>query len=158
MELMVNVKTVIKKFHPKDWRFIQLLKTAWTANRVVFGLLIISLIIVLDQALKYLTITNKNPFTDSFICNSGISFGLSLNLVLFWFFWFLALFVLSFLVKKFKNFFLLLALAGALSNLIDRLLLGCVIDYISILNFPVFNLADFFISFGFLAFLVFFKK
>jgi signal peptidase II len=116
------------------------------------------LIIVLDQALKYLTITNKNPFTDSFICNSGISFGLSLNLVLFWFFWFLALFVLSFLVKKFKNFFLLLALAGALSNLIDRLLLGCVIDYISILNFPVFNLADFFISFGFLAFLVFFKK
>jgi len=66
--------------------------------------------------------------------------------------WTIALLGLFFLLYKFKSFFLVLVLAGALSNLIDRLVLGCVIDYISIWKFPIFNLADFFISFGFIAF------
>jgi len=119
--------------------------------------LIIFLILILDQSLKYLVLTNKNSFIDSFVCNSGISFGLTLSLFSFWFFWFSAILILLFLIKKFKSFFLLLVLAGAISNFIDRLLLGCVVDYISVLNFPVFNLADFFISFGFFGFLIFCK-
>ncbi|PMQ00895.1 MAG: peptidase A8 [Dictyoglomus sp. NZ13-RE01] len=41
-------------------------------------------------------------------------------------------------------------LAGILGNLCDRILYGYVIDFISIGNFPIFNLADSYISIGFL--------
>ncbi|HSO27604.1 MAG TPA: signal peptidase II, partial [Anaerolineales bacterium] len=41
-----------------------------------------------------------------------------------------------------------LQLGGAIGNLIDRLMLGHVTDFVSILNFPVFNVADLSISTG----------
>lgn len=44
--------------------------------------------------------------------------------------------------------FLLLILAGAISNFIDRWLLGYVIDYFSLKNLAIFNLADVMISLG----------
>jgi len=43
---------------------------------------------------------------------------------------------------------LAMQLAGALGNLIDRLTVGAVTDFISIGNFPVFNVADSSISIG----------
>lgn len=45
---------------------------------------------------------------------------------------------------------IVLVIAGGLGNLIDRLMYGCVIDfiYIRIINFPVFNLADIYITVG----------
>jgi len=43
---------------------------------------------------------------------------------------------------------LALQLAGALGNLISRLTLGIVIDFIAVGNFPVFNVADSSISIG----------
>jgi signal peptidase II len=39
-------------------------------------------------------------------------------------------------------------LGGALGNLIDRLTIGYVVDFVSIGNFPVFNVADASITFG----------
>ena len=41
-----------------------------------------------------------------------------------------------------------LQLGGALGNLIDRLTVGHVTDFISVGNFPVFNLADASITIG----------
>lgn len=41
-----------------------------------------------------------------------------------------------------------LQLGGALGNLIDRLTVGYVVDFISVGNFPVFNVADASISIG----------
>jgi signal peptidase II len=41
-----------------------------------------------------------------------------------------------------------LQLGGALGNLIDRLTIGWVIDFVSVGNFPVFNVADSSISIG----------
>jgi signal peptidase II len=41
-----------------------------------------------------------------------------------------------------------LQLGGAVGNLIDRLLMGKVTDFISVWNFPVFNIADASISVG----------
>lgn len=43
---------------------------------------------------------------------------------------------------------LVLQLAGALGNLIDRLLVGRVTDFVSVGSFPVFNVADASISVG----------
>lgn len=43
---------------------------------------------------------------------------------------------------------LVLQFAGALGNLIDRLMLGTVTDFISVGTFPVFNVADASISIG----------
>ncbi len=41
-----------------------------------------------------------------------------------------------------------LILSGAASNVIDRLIFGCVIDFINLNFWPVFNLADIFIAIG----------
>jgi lipoprotein signal peptidase len=41
-----------------------------------------------------------------------------------------------------------LIFAGGFSNIIDRLFLGCVRDFVSISAFPIFNSADAFITIG----------
>ncbi len=38
--------------------------------------------------------------------------------------------------------------AGAIGNMIDRFVYGCVIDFISVFSFPVFNVADIFLTLG----------
>lgn len=65
--------------------------------------------------------------------------------------------------EKFKLLSLSLILAGAVGNLIDRLAYGYVIDFIDLhyqdFYWPVFNLADIFISVGiFLLIIVDWKK
>lgn len=54
--------------------------------------------------------------------------------------------------------FILLVLAGSFSNIIDRLRLGCVTDFIDLKFWPVFNLADIFIVLGTVFLLVRWKK
>jgi signal peptidase II len=46
------------------------------------------------------------------------------------------------------RFALTLQLSGAVGNLIDRLIYGTVTDFISLVTFPVFNIADASISIG----------
>ena len=62
--------------------------------------------------------------------------------------------VLYVLIKKPKSRLLIVSLAmitgGGIGNLIDRISLSYVIDFIDfrIINFPVFNVADIFVSVG----------
>ena len=49
---------------------------------------------------------------------------------------------------KFSTIGLLFMLSGATSNVIDRLQLNCVVDFINLPFWPVFNLADTFIVIG----------
>lgn len=51
-----------------------------------------------------------------------------------------------------------LIFGGAMSNLLDRLIRGAVIDFVKISFWPSFNLADSAITIGFLLFLLFFEK
>ena len=104
----------------------------------------ILIIIILDQisknfAQRYFEIT----------CNRGIAFGLSLGslplvlavlLSVFFLFW----------KEKTKVIFLPLALilGGGISNVFDRLTIGCVRDFISIGDLPSFNIADSFLTAG----------
>ena len=53
----------------------------------------------------------------------------------------------SYFIKSiYSKFGVVFMLAGAFGNMIDRLLLGYVIDFIDIKIFPVFNFADIFIN------------
>lgn len=72
--------------------------------------------------------------------------------------------MIAFLFKKLSQKFLnplciiciCLIIGGGISNLIERLLYGYVIDYINISFFsPIFNLSDLFISLGMTGFLFF---
>ncbi len=50
--------------------------------------------------------------------------------------------------SSFVSWGLLLIIGGGLGNLFDRVIYGCVMDYIRIGWFPVFNLADIFLTVG----------
>ena len=123
-------------------------------------------LILVDQASKYL-IRSSGGF---YICNKGIVFGIPAPFGLS----FLFLLILSILilrnwkfvistlgVKNNPNYKLqitdyllsfdsgiILIFSGGLSNLMDRLYFGCVIDFIDLTFWPIFNLADIFICAG----------
>lgn len=93
--------------------------------------------------------------------NSGAAFGMFQNGNLV--FTILAFIVIGALIFYFPNtqhedwtlkLAMGLQLGGAAGNLIDRLLMGKVTDFISILRFPVFNIADASITVGVLVLLL----
>lgn len=98
----------------------------------------------------------SNIFTFNFTPNYYIAFSLPLQG--FWLNSVISLIILAiiaFLIKSIRNkenklFIsgLSLILIGAISNLIDRLQSGYVIDYLYLKHFTVFNLADVCISLG----------
>lgn len=58
----------------------------------------------------------------------------------------LLLFSSYFIQSIYSKWAVIFLLAGAFGNMIDRLILGYVIDFIDIKLFPVFNFADIFIN------------
>lgn len=113
-------------------------------SRPLIFLSIFTISICLDQVSK--------KYFAHITCNKGIAFGLNFgNIFLFYFI--LAIIFFLFLREKNNLSFagLTLIFAGGMSNLFDRIVLGCVRDFISIYNLPVFNLADSVISVGVVA-------
>ncbi|MCM8819558.1 MAG: signal peptidase II [Candidatus Omnitrophica bacterium] len=120
-------------------------------------------IFAIDSFVKYFLFYNfsytsipliKNILHITVICNSGAAFGLlrGKNQLLIYI---SIIFILFFLIlsKRSRKTFLAffgegLIIGGAISNLFDRLFLGCVIDYIDIRIWPVFNISDMCISIG----------
>ena len=121
------------------------------------------LLIILDQLVKFL-LFNKNIIVISnclsltYIENTGIAFSyiqnnvsviIILNIIIL-------IGIIIFIIiqrAKIKNLtflLLILILSGGISNLIDRIFKGYVVDYINIefLNFPIFNIADISIVIG----------
>lgn len=144
-------------------------------------LLIVVLLVILDQWVKYLTVIHlkgqaahvviDKVFELTYVENVGAAFGMLDNQQ--WFFkTFTTIFValaLYVLFKKIpKNKFYLplritavLFIAGGIGNLIDRFRLNYVIDtfYFKLIDFPVFNVADSCVVIGAIlfAFLLLFK-
>lgn len=133
--------------------------------------IIISLIFV-DQIIK-LNVYNKDTtiiegvlkFTT--VENRGGAFGIAQNSIIT--FIITNIVVLGIIVRfmiiqseqidKKTNFALCMILAGGISNLIDRIFRGFVIDFIdisTIINFPKFNLADVYITVGWILLAAFF--
>lgn len=60
--------------------------------------------------------------------------------------------------KKTVQYLVGIIIGGAIGNLIDRIVLGSVTDFIAILNYPVFNIADIAVSVGIVSVIVFYKR
>lgn len=128
---------------------------------------LILLLILFDQMIKFLvlkTIVNEpviiinNFLKFVYVKNTGAAFGIlggSTNLLVI-----LTVILLYYLINEIRRnidsklsiLSLSLIISGAIGNLIDRLVRGYVIDYISFTLFKremaVFNAADIFITFG----------
>jgi signal peptidase II len=120
---------------------------------------IFSFLIFFDQISKYIVRHLPVGGGGFYICNPGISFGIRVPEIIFYSLWILViLFLLFSLYKKYflhSTFYILLILSGAVSNIIDRFYFGCVIDFIDLHFWPIFNLADVYITIGVI---LFFKK
>ncbi len=133
---------------------------------MLYGMLF--LIIGLDQFTKYLAVKYlkhngsiviiKNFLKLSYVENYGAAFGIMQNkkYIFVIITLIVVIFVTVFLIRNFYNLSklmkvsLVMLLAGAIGNLIDRIRLSYVIDFVSVrfsngYEFPVFNVADCFI-------------
>nr|MBQ8252427.1 signal peptidase II [Lachnospiraceae bacterium] len=139
-------------------------------------------LVVMDQVTKYfavLHLKDQEPvslipdvFKLQYLENRGAAFGMLQNGKVF--FVFAAIVMLTVIVfvlikapvsRKYRpwHVFLVMIAAGGIGNMIDRLRLDYVIDflYFSLIDFPIFNVADIFVSVGtvlFAVFILFFCK
>lgn len=126
-------------------------------------IIIFLLVVIVDQYTKLLVrqemfLGQSKPLIDgilhfTYVQNTGGAFGILRNHTkLFIVVSILVMgFMVYYLIKEknkdfFHNFIFSLILGGALSNLIDRVLFGYVVDFIDIMVWPVFNFADMAIS------------
>lgn len=126
-------------------------------RRILFPIYLVALIFLFDRLIKHYLIKNVvweqrlfglGPIDFGFYKNTGVAFSINLpaNLILVLTAAIIAgLFVwLYFSITSHPERLLPLVLIidGAISNLIDRLRYGFVVDYINLKIWPIFNLAD----------------
>ncbi len=130
-------------------------------------------LIFIDQLSKYLI---RLYYSGFYICNHNLAFGLNLKWGILIFIFLFILIALNFQFKIFNlklisNFKfqisnwsvlnisgIILIASGGISNIIDRLHFGCVIDFIDLKFWPVFNLADIYITLGVILILISYFK
>lgn len=130
------------------------------------ALLIGAVIVAADQIIKYFVVNNLKPlgsvsvidnlFKLTYVENRGVAFGMFNDMR--WFFVVLtsvliaAIIIFMFIKRPGGKLFYIAAgliIGGGIGNLIDRILYGYVIDYLSLSFFsPVCNFADYAITIG----------
>ena len=135
-------------------------------NFIVYGLAFI--MIIFDQIIKLIVINNKgllpkqiinNILSFTYCENRGVAFSLGEgNVALFIFLNILLISAVIFFYEKNKSkfnslgkIFFSMTVAGGVSNLLDRIIRGFVVDFIDInqlFSFAIFNVADIFITVG----------
>lgn len=131
-------------------------------KRNILGVILISLFAIICQLTNYFIKINH---PNLIFKNQGVVFGYFDNTLIIYGITIIGLMLLFYLIKKNQKQFLQnllaisLTLAGVISNLIDRISSGYVIDYINTGFWPVFNIADIFITLGlFILFISLFLK
>lgn len=118
-------------------------------QKISYGFFLL-LLMLIDQLSKYLIRVNGGFY----ICNRNLAFGLSFPVILIIAAVIIFLLVIYYYKSSLKNWAklnsvpILLIVSGAASNIIDRINYGCVVDFIDLRFWPVFNLADVFITAG----------
>ncbi len=136
-------------------------------------IILVAVFFISDRFLKFQAINLKSQYAlienwlyFDFYANSNIALSLpipnSIALILATLITLIILFIVTDLIKKkrsnFLIFFLLLIILGSISNIIDRLYYGFVIDYLVVTNLTVLNLADLMISLSSAILLIYFLK
>ncbi len=142
---------------------------------MVFGILYAVILLVIDRLTKYFATVYLKPigsvplikgvFELSYVENTGAAFGMFQGAR--WFFVVLTVLILAALpyiyrrlpqtkYNRLMRFLMFQIAAGAVGNFIDRLLKGCVVDffYFSLIDFPVFNMADIYLVTGSILFAI----
>jgi signal peptidase II len=143
------------------------MKTNFHWKRVGFALISFILLILFDQWTKSLAVANlmnqepfvilKDVFQLRYLENRGAAFGMMQGQQTFFVISALiAVVVITYVYFKLpweKRFHplrvvVLFIAAGAVGNLIDRLVLGYVVDffYFELIDFPIFNVADIYVT------------
>ena len=123
-------------------------------------IIVISLVIIIDQCTKYMVRINFEQgetlpiISDilhlTYVRNLGAAFSMFENIkvvtiIIPLFILLIAITALFFFynrISRFSRVSISLIIAGGMSNLIDRIILGYVTDMIDFRIFPVFNIAD----------------
>ncbi len=137
--------------------------------QMLLDIIILIFLVAIDQYTKYIAVQklkNQPAFNIingvlefNYLENRGAAFGMLQNQKIF--FVFVAVIFLCVIAyvlvkapqkeKYFKLHILLVMIAGgAIGNLIDRLRFDYVVDfiYIALINFPIFNVADMYVTFS----------
>lgn len=144
-------------------------KNKHKARLFLFDIFLLFFLVAADQFTKHMAVAKLKGQPDislidgvlslQYVENYGAAFGVLQNQKYFFIissFVFLCI-VLYVLIKmpdasKYNqlNILVVIAAAGAVGNLTDRLSLGYVVDfvYIVLIDFPVFNVADLFVTFS----------
>ena len=128
-------------------------------RRLIWVNILVLLLFIIDRGLKKIVLggtIKKNFFIEfSLSTNPNIALGIPLKGVFFYFsLIIILLWIVSRLIKSYKKEQLIgvlgfsLVLVGALSNVLDRLKYGMVMDYFKVPLFTVFNVADLMILAG----------
>ncbi len=133
----------------------------------ILDMIFMGALVWLDQFTKQMAVSNlmgnapvqivPGYLVLEYLENRGAAFGMLQNQKLFFVIiggvFILAMLVLLFLIpatKKYRilRFFLCLMTAGAAGNMIDRVNLDYVVDFIYVIciNFPIFNVADMYVT------------
>ena len=144
-------------------------------NKYITIFSIALIIILIDQITKFLIKTNfqlnqslpliKNIFQLTYIHNFGAGFGILQQQK--WILVFISLIVIGIIFYYFdriKEKEILLqvlvgfTLGGTIGNLIDRIVYGFVIDFLDFRIWPIFNIADSFVTVGVIGLVIYLWK
>jgi len=149
-------------------------------KKYILAIISVVVLVALDQITKLLAITQLNPqnggsdvilldgiFRLRYLENRGAAFGLlqgqKIILVIVTIIVFLAVCWIFTRIpdeKKFRplQWISIFVIAGAIGNFIDRLRFSYVVDffYFELINFPIFNVADIYVTCSVFAFIILF--
>lgn len=124
-------------------------------KKIFFINLFCLLLIFLDRLSKITSLKGGSFFIFNYSPNYNLIFGfIPFNKLFLYAIYFIILILILKLIQSYLKketiliFIFTLIIAGALSNLFDRLSKGFVIDFIKIYFFPIFNIADLMIALG----------
>lgn len=146
-------------------------------KRILLALLAVIFWVGVDQITKYLAVLKlkdqdsvviiRNVFELLYLENQGAAFGLLqgkkvlfLTLTVVFLIFIVCVYFRMINIRKFRPLRILIVFltAGAIGNMIDRIWHNYVIDffYFSLIDFPVFNVADIYVTISCIVFLILF--